>query len=76
MTWSNTIPHKISTTMHTHGDGEEKENRICVYPCKRELDNTTTEPLCIITRDDGSIGAFPSFQAASRYVLKDIPTNT
>jgi hypothetical protein len=25
---------------------------------------------------DGSNGAFPSFQAASKYVLKDMPTNT
>jgi hypothetical protein len=29
-----------------------------------------------ITRVDGSNGAFPSFQAASKYVLKDMPTNT
>ena len=30
----------------------------------------------LITRVDGSIGTFPSFQAASKYVLKDMPTNT
>lgn len=30
----------------------------------------------MITKVDGSIGAFPSFQAASRYVRKDMPTNT
>jgi hypothetical protein len=29
-----------------------------------------------ITRVDGSIGAFPSFHAASKYVLNDMPTKT